>query len=80
LKLLYEVKQRLTRSAFLTRWLFGVHAPALADGNRCFDLTTLALQREARRRIARGARVLDMGTGTTAVLGIWIERELGSTV
>jgi methylase of polypeptide subunit release factors len=80
LSLALAVKQRATRSALLTRCLFGVRTEPLGPGNRYFDLTTLALKRVASARIERGARVLDMGTGTSAVLGLWLARALACEV
>jgi methylase of polypeptide subunit release factors len=80
LSIALAAKQRATRSPLLLRWLFGVRAGALEPGDRYFDLTTLALRRAARARVRRGSRVLDMGTGTSAVLGLWLHRALGCRV
>ena len=77
---LLDLKARATRSPGLTRRVFGVRVGPLEPGDRYFDLTTLALWRAARRRIGRGARVLDMGTGNSAVLALALERALGCRV
>lgn len=70
----------LTRSKIAARALFGGGYTSLAPGEHHFDITTVALVRKARTMVPRGARVLDLGTGSAAVLGLWCWRHLGCTV
>ena len=65
---------RLTRSRFLAQELFGARILPLEPGEHAFDATTLALRRRAIACIAPGARVLDVGTGSAAILGLWLWR------
>jgi methylase of polypeptide subunit release factors len=71
---------RLTRSRILARSIFGLPFPRLGPDEHYFDATTLALRFELRHRIPRGCRVLDMGTGSAAVLGLWLWRARGCRV
>jgi methylase of polypeptide subunit release factors len=77
LRLLFR---RLLRSRALAARLLGLELPALEDGEHYLDVTTLALLRAARGRVPRGSRVLDVGTGSFAAIGIWLERRLGCEV
>lgn len=65
---------RLAHSRRFARALFGLELPRLEEGEQYFDATTLALARSCRRRVASGARVLDLGTGSFALLGLWLSR------
>jgi len=47
----------------------------LETGDHYFDSTTLALVRCARARVPEGARILDLGTGSSAALGLVLSRE-----
>ncbi len=64
----------LTRSRLAARVAFGGRYPRLKPGEHHFDVTTLALVRKAGQVVPRGARVLDMGTGSAAILGLWCWR------
>jgi len=65
---------RLAHSRRFTRAAFGLELPELEEGEQYFDATTLALARSCRRRVASGERVLDLGTGSFALLGLWLRR------
>jgi methylase of polypeptide subunit release factors len=71
---------RVTASPFWTRRCFGVRLLPLSPGEHAFDVTSLALPRLLRRAIAPGARVLDLGTGSAAILGLWLWKRLGCRV
>ena len=58
------------------RVLFGGRFPRLRPDEHYFDVTTVALRAVLRRGIAPASRVLDMGTGSAAVLGLWLWRRL----
>jgi methylase of polypeptide subunit release factors len=69
-----------TRSRLLARALFGVDFRPLQEDETYFDVTTPVLVREAARRLTRSSRVLDLGTGTVAVIGLALWRRLGCEV
>jgi methylase of polypeptide subunit release factors len=69
-----------TRSRFLARALFGVDFRPLGEDETYFDATTLVLVRRAAERLTRDSRVLDMGTGTVAVVGLTLWKKLGCQV
>jgi len=71
---------RLARSRWLAGTLLGLELPALEPGEHYVDATTLALLRAARRRVVPGSRVLDVGTGSAAVVALWLWRRLGCEV
>ena len=72
--------QCATRSRLLARALFGGPLAQLVPGDRYFDVTTLALRRHLARRLPVGARVLEIGTGSFAILALWLERRRGCHV
>jgi len=72
--ILSAVFGRLTRSRLVARAHFGAIFPPLRKGEHLFDVATLALRRVALERIPTGARVLEVGTGSFAVLAIWLWR------
>lgn len=78
--LLHRIIARATRSPLASRLLLGGRFPALAAGEHYFDATTLALLRKARQRIPRGSRVLDLGCGSAAAIGLWLWRRLDCRV
>jgi methylase of polypeptide subunit release factors len=60
-------------SRTIARWFFGVDFPPSA-GQGYFDMTTPALVRAVGPRLGPGSRVLDMGTGPFAVIGLALWR------
>jgi hypothetical protein len=70
----------VSRSRPLARRLFGVDFPALGSGDQYFDVTTPLLVRAAARRLGEGRRLLDMGTGAFAVIGLALWRRTGCQV
>lgn len=72
--------QRAVRLRLLARTLFGIDFEPLGPNDYYFDVTTVVLFRRARRVLDRNARVLDMGTGSMAVLGLALWKRLGCTV
>ncbi|PYQ21507.1 MAG: hypothetical protein DMF81_15160 [Acidobacteria bacterium] len=80
LGLLRRAGGRVSRSRALARRLFGVDFPPLEGGARYFDLTTPALVSVAGRRLGPGRRLLDMGTGAFATVGLALWRRTGCDV
>jgi hypothetical protein len=70
----------LTRSPGVARLWFGVRVGPLEAEEHAFDATSLALPRLLRRRVRPGAHLLDLGTGSAAIVGLWAWRRLGCRV
>ena len=64
----------------LARRLFAVDFLPLDERDVYFDVTTPLLVRAAKRRLGRGLRLLDMGTGACAVVGLALWRRTGCDV
>jgi methylase of polypeptide subunit release factors len=77
---LHPLFGRLARSPRLARALLRLELPPLEPGEHYLDATTLGLLRAARGHVAPGSRVLDVGTGSAAVLALWLWRQLGCEV
>lgn len=72
---------RVTRSRWLASRLFGIRVAALPDPSLYyFDVTTRVLRDAASRHITSGTRVLDLGTGAAAVIGLSLWRHHGCHV
>jgi methylase of polypeptide subunit release factors len=78
--LVLEGVRVVTRSRLLARALFGVRFRPLQADETCFDVTTPVLVAQAARRLTPSSRVLDLGTGTVAVVGLALWRKLGCEV
>jgi len=64
--------RRLARSRAVAQSFLGLELPPIGVDEHYFDATTLALVLAMRGRVARGARVLDMGCGSFAAIGLWL--------
>jgi release factor glutamine methyltransferase len=71
---------RLARSRVVAGPLLGLKLQELGEDEHYFDATTLALISVAREVVPKGARVLDVGCGSAAVLGLWLWKNLGCQV
>lgn len=80
MSLLRRGARRLAASPLLTRWLLDIDVPPLGDGRRYFDLTTAILVRLVAPRLDATSRVLDMGTGAFAAIGLALWRRTGCAV
>jgi HemK-related putative methylase len=73
--------RRLTRSRSVASRLFGVRVRPLPDRSLYyFDVTTLVLRDVASRHIKTDTRVLDLGTGAAAIIGLSLWRRHGCPV
>ncbi len=72
--------QQLYRSRWCARWLFGVNFLPLEGPDHHFDVTTIALVRRAAREVAPETRVIDLGTGSRAVIGLSLWKRSGCHV
>jgi methylase of polypeptide subunit release factors len=62
----------IRRNRFITGMIFGVRIP---DSNRiAWDFTTIALKNCLLRYVTDGSRVLEIGTGSYAILPIYLAR------
>ncbi len=71
---------KAARSRLLARLIFGIDFPPVEGGERYFDLTTPVLVHVLRRRLTRTSRLLDMGTGAFASIGLACWRRTGCEV
>ncbi len=70
----------LSRSRSLAGWLLGIDFPPCPPGARYFDITTPVLVRAARAYLTSRSRLLDMGTGAFASIGLSLWRSTGCQV
>jgi release factor glutamine methyltransferase len=68
---------RAARSRRVAEALFGARFLPVSDGHYYFDITSLVLTRHLRSRIKPSDRVLDLGTGSTALVSLYLHREIG---
>lgn len=78
----FAVHRRVIQSPWVTRVLFGVDVDKAFMRNGFFDLTTLLLKRELRRRVRRipDPRIVEIGVGRFAVLSGWLSRHVGKHI
>jgi methylase of polypeptide subunit release factors len=69
-----------SRSRAVARWRFGIDFPPLGPGERYFDITTPVLVWAAAPLLDPGRRLLDMGTGAFATVGLALWRKTGCAV
>lgn len=74
------VRGRVFRSRLLARLLFRAEFGPLGPDDAYFDATTPVLVRYVAARVAPGSRVLDLGTGAAAVIGLALWRRCGCRV
>jgi hypothetical protein len=75
--LLRSAFARVTRSPLVARSVFGIRFAPLDEGDYFFDVSTIALYQFLKRHLTRESKLLDMGTGAAAVLGIAAWRSVG---
>jgi methylase of polypeptide subunit release factors len=78
--LVFRGVRAATRSRLLARALFGVDFRPIEEDETYFDVTTPVLVSQAARRLTPASKVLDLGTGTVAVVGLALWRRLGCEV
>ena len=71
---------RAFRSRRLAEFLFGIKFLPVDADHYYFDATAVALSRHLRRSLRPGQRVVDMGSGTAAVLGLYLWKHVGCYV
>jgi len=68
------------RSRILARLLFGVKVSPIGEDDVYFDISTWVLVRRAGREITSTTHLVDLGTGTQAIIGISLWRRRGCKV
>lgn len=68
------------RSKALARMLFGIDFPALGPKDYYFDISTLVVVRHVSRQLTPQDHVLDLGTGSFAVIGLSLWKKKGCRV
>ena len=68
---------RAFRSRRLAEFLFGIKFLPVDADHYYFDATLVALTRHLRRALRPDQRVVDMGTGTAAALGLYLWKHVG---
>ena len=68
------------RSRFLSHILFGIHFKRVGGDDYYFDITTPVLVKKALESLVPDSRVLDMGTGSSCVIGLSLWKKVGCKV
>lgn len=78
----FALHRKIIQSPLVAQLLFGIKVDRVFMKNGFFDLTTLLLQQDLRRRLRRLAdpRVLEIGVGRFAVLSGWLSRRVNQRV
>jgi len=80
LSLLRRGARRLAGSRTLANMLLRIDVPPIDPDRRYFDLTTPVLVRLVAPRVTTSTRLLDMGTGAFAAIGLALWRRTGCQV
>ena len=71
---------QLMKSRYAARLIFKIDFKPVKKGAYYFDMTTLVLTKLVLREINKDNRVLDMGTGTSSIIGLTIWKQCGCYV
>lgn len=80
MSLLRRGARRLASSRTLAQVILRIDLPPIEPGWRYFDLTTPVLVRLVASRVTASTRLLDMGTGAFAAIGLALWRRTGCQV
>ena len=80
LSLLQTVAHQVYRSKLVAKFLFGIDFPKLGPKDYYFDISTWVVVREVAKRIKPTDRVVDLGTGSFAVIGLGLWKRTGCKV
>lgn len=78
--LLQFVASSFFRSRVLTRWVLGLDLGRLGKEDHYCDIVTLVLLQKVSKELSPPTRVLDMGTGAVAVIGLSLWKQTGCRV
>ena len=79
-RFLFTIATAVYRSRLLARLLFGVRVPPVGPDDYYFDISTWVIVRRASRELNRDMHLIDLGTGTQAIIGISLWRKFGCKV
>ena len=71
---------QLMKSRYAARLIFKIDFKPVKKGAYYFDMTTLVLTKLLLRKINKDDRVLDMGTGTSSIIGLTLWKQCGCYV
>ena len=71
---------QLMKSRYAARQIFKIDFKPVKKGAYYFDMTTLVLTKLVLREINKDNRVLDMGTGTSSIVGLTLWKQCGCYV
>ena len=71
---------QLMKSRYAARLIFKIDFKPVKKGAYYFDMTTLVLTKLVLREINKDDRVLDMGTGTSSIIGLTLWKQCGCYV
>ena len=71
---------QIMKSRNIARLIFKINFKPVKKGAYYFDMTTLVLTKLVLREINKDDRVLDMGTGTSSIIGLTIWKQCGCYV
>ena len=79
---LFSLHRKIIQSPRVTKMLFGIDVDPAFVKNGFFDLTTLLLKSEIRRRLRRlsDPKLLEIGVGRFAVLSGWLSRHVENRI
>ena len=71
---------QIMKSRNIARLIFKINFKPVKKGAYYFDMTTLVLTKLVLREINKDNRVLDMGTGTSSIIGLTLWKQCGCYV
>ena len=78
--LIRYIVSRACRCRFLSRFIFRIDFHPLQKQDYYFDVTTPVLVQKAIKHLRRDSGVLDVGTGSSCVIGLSLWKRLGCRV
>jgi len=70
----------ISRSRLLARFIFGIDFCSIGPEDYYFDVTTIVLYKYVSKKIDKTVKVLDLGTGAMATIGISLWKKTGCNV
>ncbi|MBL8863784.1 MAG: methyltransferase [Planctomycetes bacterium] len=80
MSLVQALAMRVYRSKLVAQALFGIEFPPLGPKDYYFDISTHVVVREVGKRIGPQNHLLDLGTGSFAVIGLSLWKKTGCRV
>lgn len=80
MSLVQMAAMKVYRSKAIAKLLFGIEFPSLGPQDYYFDISTHVVVREVGKRIGPKNHLLDLGTGSFAVIGLSLAKKTGCKV